>query len=441
MVESNLKPVRVSIRNYQSIDALDLEVRGFTCVTGKTNIGKSAILRAISSAILNESVNGMIRSGSKFASVELQSEAWGFKWEKGPGVSRYHVAGTTYDKVGQATFEAVTNMGFGSVKLGQKEVYPWWASQFEPIFLLGATGAAVTDFVSDISRLTVLQDAITLSSRGKKKATDEAKRSAEQAVELRAKAAVVAAVDHLAQAEKELVEQEASIQDYRRRIASAESVQERIRLAEEGARILSANAQIKLPVDRVQDDIEKVRRAMSFWSRLRECARAIIAMRDIAKVQIPEDVPDLDALRRAAKHSGVPALRSAVEAISAAAGAKVPDAPPVEEIESLVRASSHLKRLDRCVAAIRGLPKPPQVPEGDVDSSDIEKLRRASDAARRILSAKSDSSKLQKESEDLAASIAEVDRQISLIPSCPSCGRVVSGPDGPKHQHKEVSHA
>ena len=86
-----MKPVQIRIRDFQSIDSIDLEVSGFTCVTGPTNIGKSAIVRAVSSAILNKSVVGSVRKGKKFCTVEVD----GLKWEKGERVGRYWVPGET----------------------------------------------------------------------------------------------------------------------------------------------------------------------------------------------------------------------------------------------------------------------------------------------------------------------------------------------------------
>jgi len=52
--KSELYPVKIRIKNFQSIEDLEIEVRGFTAITGKTNIGKSAIMRAISSAMLGD---------------------------------------------------------------------------------------------------------------------------------------------------------------------------------------------------------------------------------------------------------------------------------------------------------------------------------------------------------------------------------------------------
>lgn len=49
MTTDKIKPVKVSIKNFQSVSDIEFEIHGFTCITGPTNIGKSAIIRAISS--------------------------------------------------------------------------------------------------------------------------------------------------------------------------------------------------------------------------------------------------------------------------------------------------------------------------------------------------------------------------------------------------------
>jgi len=123
---STLNPVQVRIQNFQSIDHVEFEVRGFTCITGKTNIGKSAIMRAISRSLLNDPVTGMVRKGAKYASVEMKSEGWGYLWEKGEkDVNRYEIDGKRYDKTGQNQLPEIEAMGFRSIRIGDDDLEPW----------------------------------------------------------------------------------------------------------------------------------------------------------------------------------------------------------------------------------------------------------------------------------------------------------------------------
>ena len=41
----------VEIRNFQSIDHVHLRVEGFTALVGRSNIGKSAVVRAVKAAL------------------------------------------------------------------------------------------------------------------------------------------------------------------------------------------------------------------------------------------------------------------------------------------------------------------------------------------------------------------------------------------------------
>ena len=124
-----LQPVKVGIKCFQSIDVLDFEVFGFTAITGRSNIGKSAIMRAISRSIMNDPVINMVRRGEKFVTVELNSDKWGYKWEKGDGngINRYTIGDRILDKTGQNQLLEIKEMGFGSIRIGDDDIHPWWA--------------------------------------------------------------------------------------------------------------------------------------------------------------------------------------------------------------------------------------------------------------------------------------------------------------------------
>ena len=167
-----MNPIEVRIQNFQSIKDVSFRIHGFTTITGKTNIGKSAIVRAIAKSILNAPVTNMVRHGEKFCEVELHSEGWGFRWQKAEkGVNRYYIDGkeNPLDSVGRGQVQEIADFGFGSIKIGEsKYLYPWYASQFDPIFLLNQSGPAITDFISEVSRLDILQNGIVICNKKKK---------------------------------------------------------------------------------------------------------------------------------------------------------------------------------------------------------------------------------------------------------------------------------
>lgn len=155
MNTNKLSPIKVRIQNFQSIEDLEFDIYGLTVIAGRSNIGKSAIVRALTSAITNSSIVGMIRTGKENSNVSIQSKDFSYEWEKGNKTSCV-VNGKEFKKIGQKQLDEVSDLGYGSVRVGQRNIYPWSASQFDPIFLLNDPGPAVTEFISEISRLNIL---------------------------------------------------------------------------------------------------------------------------------------------------------------------------------------------------------------------------------------------------------------------------------------------
>ncbi len=168
--------VKVSISNYQSISNVDFVIDGFTCITGNTNVGKSAIMRAITGSVLNSPTIGMVRNGAKFASVKMTlNDGNEFLWEKGGSVNRYTINGKLYDKNGSSQLQQIIDFGFKSIEIGSDTLYPWYSRQFNPLFLIDKSGSNVTDFLSKISNMQFLQNAQVISNKAKRKLSDSIK--------------------------------------------------------------------------------------------------------------------------------------------------------------------------------------------------------------------------------------------------------------------------
>lgn len=62
----------LSIKNFQSIKEANLNLSGFTVITGSSNLGKSAVRRAFATVIYNDWDASYIRDGYKSAEIELE---------------------------------------------------------------------------------------------------------------------------------------------------------------------------------------------------------------------------------------------------------------------------------------------------------------------------------------------------------------------------------
>ncbi len=393
-----LNPVHVRIRDFQSIEDLEFDIRGFTCITGKSNIGKSAIIRAISGAILNRPVGNMVRKGAQFCSVELSSAEWGFKWEKNDeGVNRIWIPGSDrpLDKLGQVQVDQVAKMGFGNIEIGDDKIQPWLAPQFQvkgsgPLFLLDQSGPRVTDFISEVSRLTVLQDAIVLAARGKRGENDHAKIKGEEAKKIRLQLAKVSNVDQLEVVQTELEEQLASIQTYEDKVRKGESIINRTKEAKQRLILLEKIEDIKQPKDQCKAAFEKLTRVRGYQVKLEACAKKIIAVRDVAKIKMP--------------------------------------VPPRNEVERLQLLSKFAGRIAQCKTVLNKVDK--EIPTAWT-VPDITTFKKVVDIASRVKKLEADIEQTELEIQAREKEVREIQEELATITVCPTCKR----PMQVEHEH------
>jgi len=295
--------IKVHIQNFQSIADLQFEISGFTCITGKTNIGKSAIIRAISGALLNIPVVSLVRQGEKYTTVELQSSDWGLKWEKAErGVNRYWLPGKEkpLDKVGAGQTDFIQDIGFQAIKIGSDVIHPWHARQFFPLFLVDRSGPAVTDFISEVSRLKVLQSGILINVRNRKRALDEAKIYEKNVEKLKAKDGKLDKLDDLLELESDLDSQFESIEEYSERILAIEEFMSKIEVLSNQIQKLNQIELVKIPSPIKQYKIDRLQNMLKVWIKLQNIAKRIIRLKPIEDVQISK-IEDLENIQKISK--------------------------------------------------------------------------------------------------------------------------------------------
>lgn len=420
-----MKPIKISIKDFQSIESLDLELSGFTCITGPTNIGKSAVIRAISNAILNKSVVGAVRKGKKFCTVDVD----GLKWEKGERVGRYWVPGELdesgnpkpRDGIGQGQTEVTEMMGFRSVKVGDKYINPWLATQFNPIFLMEDSGPAVTDFISDIAHLKSLQNAIIHCTRVRQRLLTSVKDKEAELVKMTAKEEALAGVDNLTKAEKDLVSQLESLEEYaaviaylRRTIAGIESEQRSIAA-------LSDYSSVRVP-KRPADPAESLAGPARTWTAMESAAVSISSIRAVSKVPVPEALGTeaVEDMRSLSRFLAIPSLEASVSALGPAASVSVPDAlssgsESLRGMASLLRSLTSARAREAALSGdVPDVPAPPSF----ADLSSAASLLRSMDECASAIGEHKASL------EAIEGSIWQNDKEMAAIPTCPTCKQV-----------------
>lgn len=173
--------IDIEVQGFQSIERTRIKVDGFSALVGRSNIGKSAFIRAVRCALTNPVGTSFVRhrrdcarlarkNGKTckcFSSVHIKTDGFDLLWEKGDSVNRYHFNGQKYDKPGQGVPEFLTDVGFAPVKagdIGSIQV----ADQFYPIFLLNQSGTSIAEAISDVSRLDRINTATRLVEKDRR---------------------------------------------------------------------------------------------------------------------------------------------------------------------------------------------------------------------------------------------------------------------------------
>ena len=436
-----LHPVKVHIKNFQSIDDLEIEVQGFTCITGPSNIGKSALVRATSSAILNNPVVNMVRKGTQFCTVEVASEEWGFKWEKNDkGINRVYIPPnniTAQDKIGQTQVADIVKMGFGSVEIGDDEIQPWFAPQFEPLFLLNQSGPRVTDFLSEVSRLTKLQDAIILAARGKRASTDKAKVKSEEAFGIKTKLAKVSGFDTLEKLGSDLDEQAKSIEEYEARIALGESFAAQRKESERVIGLLEKIEGLKSPRDYCGELVKKIQELYQFCFQLEAAAVKIRRVHPITTIKIPDELTsEVNQFREVQKFAKIVPLRQSVKILEDVSKVKVPDAKKLKvEVDKLRQMSGFAIQIQALQTSVALLDQ--DIPIPTVPFKELEKLQFLISFDQQTKGLQAEISEMESQLTKARQELADVEAEIASIPSCPSCNRPLNAQHTGKH--KKVS--
>lgn len=120
---------------------------GFNCISGNSNCGKSAILRALELCAYNQFSQESVRLGAAFCDVTVTSNLGSVNVKRGKGVNLWTITRhgnpvpMVFDKVGKnAVEEACAVLGMRMIKLGDIEIPVNIMSQLERHFLISSVG-------------------------------------------------------------------------------------------------------------------------------------------------------------------------------------------------------------------------------------------------------------------------------------------------------------
>jgi DNA repair exonuclease SbcCD ATPase subunit len=130
--------VRLSGKNLQSWAAFDVEINGLTVVTGPSDVGKSALFRALKGVLRNELPAEWVRDGQD-EPMEVTVEVDGHKISarrKRKGSTTYVIDGKDFAKLAGGMPEDLAKMKFSEVVIGDFDFDPIFGRQNSAQFLI-----------------------------------------------------------------------------------------------------------------------------------------------------------------------------------------------------------------------------------------------------------------------------------------------------------------
>lgn len=158
--------MKVIIKQFQSLESVSMEVEGFTVITGTTNIGKSALCRAIAAAVFGSLGDHYIRYGSVQCGVGISDTGLKLKWYKtvsGKAASgkttSLEINGVQHTKIGKEQAALTVDCGFREVETSGPTLRPQIAMQHDSIFLLAQSATIVAEVLKLLGRADVVTEA------------------------------------------------------------------------------------------------------------------------------------------------------------------------------------------------------------------------------------------------------------------------------------------
>lgn len=153
--------MKVRVSSYQSIASADIEAVGFTAVTGHSNIGKSALLRAVAAALFGQEGDHFVRKGQAACTVTVEHDGHTIEWQKvrkkKPGLENCVVVdGEKFTRLGKGHGDLVGPLGYQTIKAGGELIRPQYATQYDDIFLLTATPNTAAEVFKMLGRVDVV---------------------------------------------------------------------------------------------------------------------------------------------------------------------------------------------------------------------------------------------------------------------------------------------
>lgn len=165
--EANPKAHILEISNFQSIKEQTFILQGFVTIQGNSDLGKSAIVRALRALINNDWQPDWLRDGEKLCTISLY---FSLEMVAQHGISAVHLyksktrneyivefedkPAKSYPKIGREVPQELKQLGFGPVATDRGDSFNLNVQkQHKPLFLVSNTGVELTSFFNALFQI------------------------------------------------------------------------------------------------------------------------------------------------------------------------------------------------------------------------------------------------------------------------------------------------
>jgi DNA repair ATPase RecN len=343
--------VKVRIQNYQTSKDTELELKGFTVIVGKSNTGKTGLLRAIEGSMFNDSVKGKTRHGESTSIVTVEHDDVSWVWKKGGGHNDYIVTtaqGTKdYSKVGFKVPDEIRQAGFREVVVDGDKIRPQVAEWHDPIFLLNRSGKVITEMMAAVTRLDVVNLSQRKCASKIRKAKSTIKVREGDLITARDRVKLYDPLDNLGSADVDTVW--AEYQEIEQRLEDIRRYESRYTQLNNAIEALAKLDDCVVP-DPVDEELSRTIARLSGWeTKLSSADSRLSALEPVSGAQVPEVSFDADlaAVKRLAGWElQLARLDKALDAYSVLDGVEVPTTDGLNDAAGdLPAINGFLKRL------------------------------------------------------------------------------------------------
>lgn len=305
--------MKLWVKNFQSIEELEIDAGPLVLIKGPTNTGKSALHRAIRFLIEGGRRNfeSMLRRGATFMEIGFEKDGHRFVLRRSvEGENSLEVDGKKYTKIGTERPPELASLGYRGMEVNKTLILPQFATQHGRYFLVGeeADSVARAEALASLSskHLKGVVTASRLAVAQEKNLRQEAKFAQEEAALLKDKLRGYEVLDQVGVGILGISAQKAINQGIERRITVIRSRRE-LRVKKEGEIIRGKElGKLVVPTRIEEGKVERLGMLNTWKMRRDRISRVLKGWKEKGRLEIPvilvaEKTEKLQSFARAKK--------------------------------------------------------------------------------------------------------------------------------------------